>query len=126
MGELAVANALVQTPTCEQSRLRRCPVCPAELRGCAGVIVHLRDHHPFAWQYEDSDSGWHLMDAHHNDLYEKHWRNGVPCHDFTHKYGRKNKSTYEYHIDFVTMTQTNLTTSKVRNIRRAGWNQLYQ
>ena len=68
---------------------------------------------------------WQDMDSRYQKKCEASYRIGDVEAEYTHKYGRQRTSSYQYHIRFDRMTQTNLTTSTVRKIRRVPWQELW-
>ena len=101
-----------------------CPICSKPSAYLTGLYMHLKQKHPCKWQIEDRGM-WQDMDNRYQKKFEASYRTGSPEAEFTHKYGRERRSSYQYHIRFDLMTQTNLTTSTVRKIRRVPWQELW-
>ena len=71
------------------------------------------------WEYTNSTGDeWRSMDRSYSQQHEEHFNRGDLTFEYDFKFGKHKRKVYEYVVDFVDMTQTNITTGTVRRIRR--------
>ena len=70
------------------------------------------------WQFaSDLKNMWQDMDASYTELYEAAFRQYLAQMEYDVGYAGDTKF-YHYHVDYQTMKQKNVTTGKVRQLRR--------
>ena len=129
LGRAAVAAAKVADPAPQQDVLAVLPPPPqvADPAPEQDVVLALADMPGvisgtplrFVWEYEGDEPGtWIDMGNAFSDIHNSAVDNGQRRLRYDCRYGRKKQKVYHYRTDLFQMEQKNLSTGKVRNIRR--------